>query len=169
MWIGPAIAATAGVLLAIARPAALIAAVPVLALWFASPAVAWWMSRPLMTRRAELTVDQTLFLRKVARKTWAFFETFVGPEDHWLPPDNYQEYPAPAIAHRTSPTNMGMALLANLSAYDFGYIEAGRADRTDRTGAPDHGGHGAAPGAFLQLVRHSDTEAAIAPLRLDGG
>ena len=30
------------------------------------------------------------------------------------------------VAHRTSPTNMGLALLANLSAYDFGYISAGR-------------------------------------------
>src|SRR6185295_16934283 len=54
------------------------------------------------------------------------FETFVGPEDHWLPPDNFQEGPATAVAHRTSPTNMGLSLLANLSAYDFGYIQAGR-------------------------------------------
>jgi cyclic beta-1,2-glucan synthetase len=124
MWIGPVIATVTSVLLLIERPAALIAAVPVLALWFASPAVAWWMSRPLIARRAELTVDQTLFLRKVARRTWAFFETFVGPEDHWLPPDNYQEFPGSVVAHRTSPTNMGLALLANLSAWDFGYIEA---------------------------------------------
>jgi cyclic beta-1,2-glucan synthetase len=73
-----------------------------------------------------LTADQTLFLRKLSRKTWAFFETFVGPEDHWLPPDNYQEHPVAGVAHRTSPTNMGLALLANLSAYDFGYISTGR-------------------------------------------
>ena len=71
-------------------------------------------------------MDQILFLKKLARKTWAFFETFVGPEDHWLPPDNYQEHSAPVVAHRTSPTNMGLALLANLSAYDFGYITAGQ-------------------------------------------
>ncbi|MBK5097895.1 MAG: cyclic beta 1-2 glucan synthetase, partial [Gemmatimonadetes bacterium] len=72
-----------------------------------------------------------LFLRKLSRKTWAFFETFVGPEDHWLPPDNYQEDHLDAVAHRTSPTNMGLALLANLSAYDFGYLPAGQlVDRT---------------------------------------
>ncbi len=71
-----------------------------------------------------LTADQTIFLRNLSRRTWAFFETFVGPEDHWLPPDNYQEHPVGVIAHRTSPTNMGLALLANLSAYDFGYISA---------------------------------------------
>ena len=99
---------------------------PILILWLASPAIAWWISRPLARREARLTADQTLFLRKLARKTWAFFETFVGPEDHWLPPDNYQEYRAAAVSHRTSPTNMGLALLANLSAYDFGYIPAGQ-------------------------------------------
>ena len=79
-----------------------------------------------------MTADQTLFLQKISRKTWAFFETFVGPEDHWLPPDNYQEHPVARVAHRTSPTNMGLALLANLAAYDFGYISAGRlVERTE--------------------------------------
>jgi hypothetical protein len=62
------------------------------------------------------------FLRASARRTWRFFADFVGPQDNWLPPDNFQEYPAPAIASRTSPTNIGMSLLANLAAYDFGYI-----------------------------------------------
>ena len=67
-----------------------------------------------------------MFLRKLSRKTWGFFETFVGPEDHWLPPDHYQENPVAVVSHRTSPTNMGLALLANLSAYDFGYVSAGQ-------------------------------------------
>ena len=101
-------------------------------LWLVSPAIAWWISRPLARREARLTAEQTRFLGRIARKTWAFFETFVGPEDHWLPPDNYQEYRAAALAHRTSPTNMGLALLANLSAYDFGYIPAGQAARAHR-------------------------------------
>jgi len=126
MWISPVLA-TAGVLyLALSRPAALGVAGPILGLWLASPAIEWWISRPLARRETRLTADQTLFLRKLARKTWAFFEIFVGPEDHWLPPDNYQEHPTPVIGHRTSPTNMGLALLANLSAYDFGYIPAGQ-------------------------------------------
>jgi cyclic beta-1,2-glucan synthetase len=90
-------------------------------------------------RGARLTADQTLFLRKLSRKTWAFFETFIGPEDHWLPPDNYQEHPVAVIAHRTSPTNMGLALLANLSAYDFGYISAGKLIERTARGAPYHG------------------------------
>ncbi len=125
MWIAPTIALATAMALAIPRPAALAAAGPILILWLASPAITWWLSRPLIRREARLTADQNLFLRKISRKTWAFFETFVGPEDHWLPPDNYQEYRSAVIAHRTSPTNIGLALLANLSAYDFGYIPAG--------------------------------------------
>ena len=126
MWIAPLIALVAAIYLAFSKPAALMVAGPILGLWFASPVIAWWISRPLTRRAPRLTADQTRFLQKISRKTWAFFETFVGPEDHWLPPDNYQEHPADRVAHRTSPTNMGLALLANLAAYDFGYISAGR-------------------------------------------
>ena len=126
MWIAPAIAlASVGLLLA-TRPAALIVATPILLLWLASPAIAWWISRPRVRREAVLTAEQTRFLRALARRTWAFFETFVGAEDHWLPPDNVQDDRAEPVAHRTSPTNIGLALLANLSAYDFGYLTAGQ-------------------------------------------
>ncbi len=126
MGIAPALAVVTALGLAAAKPAALAVAGPLLLLWLASPVIAWWLSRPLARREARLTVDQTLFLRAVSRRTWAFFETFVGPEDHWLPPDNVQEHPVAAVAHRTSPTNMGLSLLANLAAYDFGYLPAGR-------------------------------------------
>ena len=153
MWIAPLIALAAATYLAAsssAAPATLAAAGPILLLWIAAPALTWWISRPLTRLEPALTNDQIIFLQKVSRKTWGFFETFVGPEDHWLPPDNYQEYPVagfrphvratdlplPAddypehpvavVAHRTSPTNMGISLLANLSAYDFGYIPAGQ-------------------------------------------
>jgi cyclic beta-1,2-glucan synthetase len=122
MWFAPFLAVAAGIYPALSNPAALAAAVPILFLWFASPVIAWQISLPLVRSEARLKPDQTVFLQKLSRKTWAFFETFVGPEEHWLPPDNYQDYPAPAVAHRTSPTNMGLALLANLSAHDFGYI-----------------------------------------------
>ncbi|MFA6148578.1 MAG: glucoamylase family protein [bacterium] len=132
MWIAPVMAAAETIHLVFSRPFALTTAGPILALWFASPAVAWWISRPLARRGAALSADQALFLRKLSRKTWSFFETFVGPEDHWLPPDNYQEYRVGAVAHRTSPTNMGLALLANLSAYDFGYLPSGQlVERTE--------------------------------------
>ena len=126
MWFAPVLGGATLVVLTLARPVTLLMAGPILVLWLASPVVAWWISRPLARREAKLTADQTFFLRNIARKTWAFFETFVGLEDHWLPPDNFQEHPVAVIAHRTSPTNMGLALLANLSAYDFGYITMGQ-------------------------------------------
>ena len=97
-------------------------------------------------------MDQTLFLRKLARRTWAFFETFVGPDDHWLPPDNCQEHPVASVAHRTSPTNMGLALLANLTAYDFGYIPAGQLILRTANALGTMSDPGAARGPLLQLV-----------------
>jgi cyclic beta-1,2-glucan synthetase len=147
MWVAPAIAAAAAIGLAAANPAALAVAAPILLLWFTSPVIAWWISRPLARRKVTLTLEQTRFLRGLARRTWAFFEAFVGPQDHWLPPDNYQEYRVAALVHRTSPTNMGLALLANLSAYDFGYLPAGQLiERTAKAlhtmqGLERHRGH----------------------------
>ena len=125
MWIAPIIASATFVVLFVIAPTVLAVALPILCLWLVSPAIAWWISRPLTRREARLTMDQALFLRKLARKTWAYFETFISPDDHWLPPDNFQEHPVRTLAHRTSPTNMGLALLANLTAHDFGYIPAG--------------------------------------------
>ncbi|MBU3949068.1 MAG: cyclic beta 1-2 glucan synthetase [Proteobacteria bacterium] len=126
MWIAPVLAGATVIKLLLSNPVTLAVAWPILGLWFVSPAIARWFSLPIARREAKLTAGQITFLRKLSRRTWAFFETFVGPEDHWLPPDNFQEHPVAVIAHRTSPTNMGMALLANLSAYDFGYITAGQ-------------------------------------------
>ena len=134
MWIAPAIAVAVTLYLAAARSWSLPVAIPILLLWFCAPLAAWWISRPLVRRAASLTHDQTLFLRTLARRTWSFFEHFVGPEDQWLPPDNIQPSRGETIAHRTSPTNMGLALLANLSAYDFGYLSAGQCvERTTHT------------------------------------
>ncbi len=134
MGFAPTLAVLTASTLAVFNPAALFVAGPFLVLWLASPAIAWWISRPIARREARLTTEQTRFLGRIARKTWAFFDRFVGPDDHWLPPDNFQEYRAAALAHRTSPTNIGLALLANLSAYDFGYLPAGSLlERTEHT------------------------------------
>ncbi len=126
MWLAPALAGVTTVALSMVRPAALVVAAPVLALWLLSPAIVWWLSRPLQRRPSDLNAAQNRFLRLLARRTWSFFDTFVGPADHWLPPDNVQEHPVPRIAHRTSPTNIGFSLLANLAAYDFGYLTVGQ-------------------------------------------
>ena len=126
MWISPIIVIFTILYFEFSKQVLPAVTFPVLFLWAASPAITWWISLPIVRRKARLTITQKLFLRDLSRKTWSFFETFVSPEDHWLPPDNYQENPVAVIAHRTSPTNMGLALLANLSAYDFGYISAGQ-------------------------------------------
>jgi cyclic beta-1,2-glucan synthetase len=122
MWPALILAVSVGVFVGVVRPGALPAAAPLLAAWLLSPLVAWWVSRPREVREAQLTDDERRALRRVARKTWLFFETFVGPEDHWLPPDNYQEDPRGQVAHRTSPTNMGLCLLSTLAAHDLGYL-----------------------------------------------
>jgi cyclic beta-1,2-glucan synthetase len=95
---------------------------PFLISWMLAPAIAWKISVSDKGKLVILDEKQKLFLNKLSRKTWAFFETFVVAGDNWLPPDNYQESPVERIAHRTSPTNIGLSLLANLTAFDFGYI-----------------------------------------------
>jgi len=122
MWFAPFFAIAASMAICFSRPLNFFLAAPLLFIWLISPLIVWHVSCPIQRRKAKLTSDQLIFLRKISRKTWAFFETFAGPEDNWLPPDNYQEQPVGVVAHRTSPTNMGMSLLANLCACDFGYI-----------------------------------------------
>ena len=110
------------------RPASWWIALPFVTLWLLSPLVARWASSPEVSQPLEplagtdqASADQA-GLRLYARRTWRYFERFVSPDDHHLPPDNYQENPQPLIAHRTSPTNIGLGLLSTVSAHDFGWI-----------------------------------------------
>ncbi|WP_233290641.1 GH36-type glycosyl hydrolase domain-containing protein [Shinella sp. PSBB067] len=91
--------------------------------WLAAPAIALWVSRSPTARPGRaLSNADAAELRLVARRTWRFFETFVTPLENMLPPDNFQETPLPAIAHRTSPTNIGLYLLSTVAARDFGWV-----------------------------------------------
>jgi cyclic beta-1,2-glucan synthetase len=107
---------------AIVKPEALVAALVWSWMWVAAPFIAHWASttRPVRVA-APPTAGEREELRLSARRTWRYFERFVTEEDNWLPPDNYQEDVA-VIAHRTSPTNIGLYLLAVLSAREFGWI-----------------------------------------------
>ncbi|MBG6070505.1 MULTISPECIES: GH36-type glycosyl hydrolase domain-containing protein [unclassified Polaromonas] len=91
--------------------------------WGASPIASWWASqpRPASTEHA-LSAGDKRYLMVLARDTWRFFERCVGPEDNHLPPDNLQMVPDPTVAHRTSPTNIGLYLLAVCCAREFGWI-----------------------------------------------
>jgi cellobiose phosphorylase len=91
-------------------------------MWLSAPLVAWWMSRPIIDAPVVLLERDQDLVAKTARATWRWFETFVNEQERWLPPDNVQEHPVVLVAHRTSPTNMGMALLADLAANDLGYL-----------------------------------------------
>ncbi len=101
----------------------LVFASPVLLLWLFSPLITWWIDRPITEHTIPLNEEDVNLLRQVTRRTWGFFERFVGPEDHWLPPDHYQEAPVETIAHHTSPTNIGMLLTSSLAAFDLGYLD----------------------------------------------
>ncbi|MEO6832401.1 MAG: glucoamylase family protein [Chitinophagaceae bacterium] len=122
MWAAPALAICILAFEIIVYPDALFSVVPIVVLWGISPTLVWLISQPRPRQEAILNPSQHIVLRLLARKTWAYFERFVTEEDNWLPPDNYQQFPEPEIAHRTSPTNIGLSLLANISAHDFGFL-----------------------------------------------
>ena len=93
------------------------------AVWAATPlwtwAAAWRWPRP--TER--LDTGSHDHLRGVAQDTWRFYERYVTAADHHLPPDNVQFSEAsPMVAHRTSPTNIGLYLLATATARELGFI-----------------------------------------------
>ena len=97
-------------------------ALPLVIGWIASPYIATRISEPYRQPVKKVIPAQEHKLRLLARSTWLYFEHFVGPEDRWLPPDHFQESPRGVVAHRTSPTNIGLALLSTLAAHDLGYI-----------------------------------------------
>ncbi|MEA9392954.1 glucoamylase family protein [Acerihabitans sp. TG2] len=100
-------------------------------LWLLSPVVAVWVSRPpRIAPQTVLSPQEIQTLRLIARRTWRFFETFVTPAENMLPPDNFQEDPRPVVAHRTSPTNIGLYLLSTVASRDFGW--AGSIDSLSR-------------------------------------
>ncbi|MBM7581618.1 cellobiose phosphorylase [Caldicoprobacter guelmensis] len=122
MWPATAVATFFLVWVILFNPGLWVPAILLSTLWGLSPLIAYRISRPKQKRVPTLSQEQILRLRLIARKTWKFFEDFVGSEDNWLPPDNYQEDPPVGIAHRTSPTNIGLYLMSVIAARDLGYI-----------------------------------------------
>jgi cyclic beta-1,2-glucan synthetase len=123
LLLASALALGLAVVLFVWRAQSAVAALPLLTAWVVAPGVARWLGAPLPPRRrAELSVDDRRLLRLVARKTWRFFARFVTEQDHFLPPDNFQQEPRGVVAHRTSPTNIGLYLLSVVAAHDFGVL-----------------------------------------------
>lgn len=123
MWFAPLLAVGVAVLLTFANPYALFATAPLLLVWFLSPVLAWWASQP-SRRGMRLAKGQTLFLRTLARRSWAFFEQH-GAGRHGLAPEAVFDHSEPTVDERVSPAAMGSTLLATLSARDFGYLPLG--------------------------------------------
>ena len=129
-------------------PASSLLILPFAILWLAAPALAFWASNsPSTAHHLTVSHSDAKELRLIARRTWRFFETFVTQAEHMLPPDNFQEIPRPVVAHRTSPTNIGLYLLSAVTARDFGW--AGTVETVERLEAtfatlaklPRHKGH----------------------------
>ncbi|KKO48342.1 glycosyl transferase [Arsukibacterium sp. MJ3] len=104
-------------------PQNLLLLLPFLTAWNLAPALMYWLSLPTSQQKTvTLSAADAHSLRLIARRTWRFFERFVSADDNWLPPDNFQQLPEPVIAHRTSPTNIGVYLLSVVTARDFGWL-----------------------------------------------
>ncbi|MGV8952507.1 MAG: hypothetical protein ACOH2M_15475 [Cypionkella sp.] len=96
--------------------------------WALAPVLAWRISKPDTPQRAaDLASADVQELRLIARRTWRFFEVFVTEAENFLPPDNFQEIPRPVVAHRTSPTNIGLYLLSTVAARDMGWLSESNA------------------------------------------
>jgi cyclic beta-1,2-glucan synthetase len=103
---------------------------PIGILWLASPAIARALSKPALPAARQLSARERKMTERYAALHWAYFDRFVTAKTNWLAPDNFQDDPAPVIAMRTSPTNIGLQLLATVSAHELGFIT--REDMTER-------------------------------------
>ncbi len=103
------------------NPGALLISAPFFLVWLLAAEIAFWISQPVVKATPPPSAAERRQLRLLARRTWLFYEQFVGPNDNWLPPDHFQESPRGVVAHRTSPTNVGLYLLSMLAAHDLGY------------------------------------------------
>ncbi|HMB89265.1 MAG TPA: glucoamylase family protein, partial [Rhodothermales bacterium] len=130
MWTSIAWGGLIFMLTSILDPRIWFVALPFAVLWIVAPWIAYRVSKPTEPTTYVLTGKDTVTLRTLARRTWRYFDRFVNGENRWLPPDNFQEEPYRGLARRTSPTNMGLALLATQAAYDLGYLP--RADLIHR-------------------------------------
>ena len=125
MWPNVTWAALCLALVSVYFPMVLIIAIPICVGWIATPAIAYYLGKERSaSARPSLSKGDQWELRGYARRTWHFFEQYVTEEHSWLPPDNVQEDPYVGPVGRTSPTNIGLALVSTCMAYEMGYITA---------------------------------------------
>lgn len=134
MWFNPFVAAVVSFYLIINNFGLIFFALPVLILWLLAPAIAYLTNRQRPEKKTVLSAEQQQLIKRLSRKTWAYFDDQVTEAVNWLPPDHIQEYPELKVAYYTSPTNIGLCVLSYLTAFDLGYIPAGNLiERTAHT------------------------------------
>ncbi len=97
--------------------------------WMITPMLMWYISREISKISAvdQLTKEEKEYVLEIGKRTWKYFETYLTEENNYLIPDNYQEDRKEKIVPRTSSTNIGLSLLAVISAYDLQYINLEKA------------------------------------------
>lgn len=101
-------------------------------IWISAPALAFITGLEPEPDTYAIPPKGTALLRETAERIWHFFRDYMTEEEHFLPPDNIQVKPYRGTAHRTSPTNIGLGILACLCACDLGFID--RAEMEKRIG-----------------------------------
>ncbi|WP_379969711.1 GH36-type glycosyl hydrolase domain-containing protein [Ectobacillus sp. sgz5001026] len=94
-------------------------------------AVIWLLARPIIVQlnRPPKSISHAWVeeakpeLRDLARHIWSFYERYVTREESWLPPDNVQYQPSELVAHRTSPTNIGIYLACTVASRDLHFTD----------------------------------------------
>ena len=94
--------------------------------WLAAPAAAYALSLPAKSKSGPDEKDAA-YLKELCSGIWNYFDKFCSAEDNFLPPDNFQEQPPVGLAHRTSPTNIGLALVSSLCAMRLELCSTARA------------------------------------------
>ena len=89
--------------------------------WLAIPGIMCQISKAnkVVKPIEKINENEKNYLQEVAYRTWLYFKENLTEKSHYLPPDNYQEDRKPKVVMRTSSTNIGLALLAVMSAYDL--------------------------------------------------
>ncbi|MGM0875246.1 MAG: GH36-type glycosyl hydrolase domain-containing protein [Bacillota bacterium] len=93
------------------------------AVWACALFVIKWLDQPFPEDRITFSEDEMEELTNLAQQIWSFYEDYVTEKENWLPPDNVQMEPPNGVAHRTSPTNIGLYLTCALAARDFAFID----------------------------------------------
>lgn len=92
-------------------------------LWIITPSVMKYISSKNKKEKAidYLKEQEKQYLYEVGKRTWGFFKEYITEKTNYLPPDNYQEDRKDKIVYRTSPTNIGLGILAVAASYDLGF------------------------------------------------